>query len=203
MLEDLPQPILDDILSCVSFKRDYTPSPENLQVKELLFCLRQSYLRRVNPKPITSLRTALKIYSGMLWDQKFSSLFPVNQRNVSYKCQNCRARINGRYDFLDVDDTVTELKKVEDVNIVEKAAWANQQQVRFYAYADCRSRAQILYFDGHDAKRFPVSLFNIDRSMGKLEDNAKIFYECLVNGVLPDKTVFSKACLNCEFRGAC
>ena len=202
MIEDLPQTILNDILGCVTFKRDYQPLNENLQIKELLFCLRQSYLRRVQPRPITDLRVALKIYSGLLWDRKFCGLFPVNQKYVRYHCQQSPAKINGKYDFLDVD-TVTELKLVDDVNVIDKPFWANQQQVRFYAFADNKEKAQVLYFDGKDAKKFPVDTNDFSGLVTQLESNARIFYDCLVYRQYPAKNCFSNGCGICEFQGVC
>lgn len=202
MIEDLPLPILQDILGCVSFKRSYQPLNVNLQIKELLFCLRQSFLRRVQPKPITNLKTALKIYNGMMWDKQFCGLFPVNQRYVRYHCKTSPAKINGKYDFLD-GETVTELKIVDDVNTVEKASWASTQQVKFYAFADNKLKAQVLCFDGKDAKRFPIDVSDCSFLINQLEANAYTFYGCLTGKCKPAKTSFSSACVACEFNGEC
>ena len=202
MIEDLPQPILNDIYAGVSFKREYQPLNENLQIKELLFCLRQSYLRRISPKPITDLRVALKIYSGMLWDKKLCALFPVNQKYVRYQCTQSPARINGKYDFLD-GDIVTELKIVDDVSMIDKPFWASQQQVRFYAFADNKEKAQVLYFDGKNAKRFPVDTNNLEGLVNHLERYAGVFYGCLVNRQYPVKSCNGNGCGNCEYAGVC
>jgi hypothetical protein len=202
MLSDLPQPILDDVLASVSFKRSYEPLNDNLQIKELLFCLRQSYLRRVNPKAITDLKTAFKIYKGMLWDKKLCGLFPVNQRYVRYQCRQSVVKINGRYDFLDVD-TVTELKIVDDVSKIAKPYLENELQVKFYAYVDCQPKAQVLYFDGCDAKKFCVDLSDSKKLIDGLEETAALFYHCLCFSQYPAKTDCVIKCFNCEFNGVC
>jgi hypothetical protein len=202
MLSDLPQPILNDVLNYVCFKREYQPLNENLQIKELLFCLRQSYLRRVNPKAITDLKTAFKIYKGMVWDKKLCCLFPVNQRYVRYQCKFSLAKINGRYDFLDVD-TVTELKIVDDVDLIIKPYLENEQQVKFYAYVDCQPKAQVLYFDGCDAKKFSVDLSDSKELIDRLEETAALFYRCLCFSQYPPRTTCLVKCVNCEFNGVC
>jgi len=201
-LSDLPQPILNDVLSGVSFKREYQPSADKLQIKELLYCLRQAYLRRLNPKPITDLKVALKIYKGTVWDKKLCGLFPVNQRYVRYHCRGCPVKINGKYDFLD-GETVTELKIVDDVAAVSYVSEVNQSQVRFYAFADGKEQAQMLYFDGLDAKRFPVVVGDCSRLVNCLEGSARVLFECLTGFCRPPKTCFPMLCVNCEFRGEC
>jgi hypothetical protein len=200
MLTDLPNPILNDVLSCVSFKRDYEPLNENLQIKELLFCLRQSYLRRFFSKPITNLKVALKVYSGIVWDRKLCSLFAVNQRYVRFQVKDSLACVNGRYDFLD-GETVTELKIVDDVNEVTEPYLVNIYQVKFYAYVDCKPKAQVLYFDGKDAKMFPVDLSDSKEFMEQIVFNAKLFYDCLRFRQYPAKSCLY--CGNCEFKDNC
>ncbi|MFA5365728.1 MAG: hypothetical protein WC325_11160 [Candidatus Bathyarchaeia archaeon] len=202
MIEDLPQPILDDVLASVSFKRDYQPLAENLQIKELLYCLRQAYLRRVQPKPITSLKVALKIYSGLVWDRQFCRLFPVSQKYVRYECRSCPACVNGKFDFLD-SDTVTELKIVNDVNCVSEVPLAYSNQVRFYAFADGKSKAQVVYFDGRDVKKFPVDVGDCSVLMRHIEANARILYYSLLDERLPAKSCFAGVCAGCEFKGEC
>jgi hypothetical protein len=202
MLTDLPLPIQNDILKGVCFAPRRNPFSVNVGVKELLFCLRQSWLRRVCTKPITSLAVALRIYNGVIYDERFSRCFSKNQIYVNYQCRGSPAWINGRYDFYD-NEVLTELKIVDDVSEVTKAGHANVMQLKFYAYCEKQTVAQLIYFDGCDAKRFPVDASASSGLMCFLECNAAVYYDCLVKRKLPAKTLFKKMCLNCEFKEGC
>jgi hypothetical protein len=203
MIEDLPEPIKTDLLRSVNFVKNYTLSNDVFGVKELIYCLRQTYLKRTKPKPV-SLKVAALINRGVMLDKRYCSLFPRNQIKVSYRCKNSPVVINGKLDFYDENNLLTELKFPVDLRNVSGVSEADKKQVQFYAVCEKQSVAQVLYFDGLDCKKFPVTIYGWETLFSELEVNAALLYHCLIYRQLPEKTKFCSLCNNCEYNnGEC
>jgi CRISPR-associated exonuclease Cas4 len=198
MLDDLPEPIKTDLLRCVNF-HEYTPAIDSFGIKELIYCLRQTYLKRTKTKPI-SLKVAAVINRGVMLDRRFTSLFPRNQIKVSYRCKNSPVSINGKLDFYDENNVLTELKFPVDLKNVCGVSIADKKQVQFYAVCERQAVAQVLYFDGLDCKKYPVDVYGWELLFSELEVNAALLYHCLVYRQLPEKTKFCSLCGNCEYQ---
>ena len=201
MIEDLPAPIKNNIMESVNF-HEYSQPENSFGIKELLYCLRQAYMKRLYPKPI-NLKTAAVIDRGMSLDKKYTSLFPRNQIKCVYQCHKAPVSIKGKLDFYDENNVLTELKfPVNLVNICGVSI-ADKKQVQFYAYCEKQAVAQVLYFDTIDCKKFTVDVSGWESLIEELETNAAVLYNCLKFRQLPEKTEFCSLCGNCEYAGVC
>lgn len=201
MIDDLPQPIKDDIMKAVNF-REYQQPENSFGIKELIYCLRQSYLKRTKPKPI-GLKTAAVIDRGMSLDRRYTALFPKNQIKCVYKCKNSPVSVKGKLDFYDEHDVLTELKFPVNLANVCGVSIADKKQVQFYAFCENWVKVQVIYFDGLDCKKYPVDVCGWDSLIEELENNAAVLYHCLWFRQLPDKTKFQSLCGNCEYAEVC
>lgn len=201
-LEDLPQPIKDEILRKANGE-EYKNKPHTYAVTELLYCLRKAYFKRTNPKPL-SLKQAFNIYRGKIFDQLWTPLFRHNQVRCTYRLKNVPITISGKYDFLTEEGKVTDLKTAKTLFYINEPSSEYIKQVRFYGYCNALEKAQILYIDFGDCKLFPVEVGDCTQLLQELEEKATLLFWALQKGKAPEKTsVETWMCENCEYQEEC
>jgi hypothetical protein len=203
MLEDLPVPIKNAILNNVnSF---YERKNNTFSVTELLGCLRVSYFRRTNPKKL-DINQAYAMYRGNIFDDIWCRLFRFSQVRCTYRCKNVPVTISGKYDFIDENGVLTDLKTVRTLYYIQEAKETHKDQVRFYCYCNSIEKAQILYVDFGDCKKIPVEIKMEDclALLEKLETKATLLFWALRRGKPPEKTdVEAWMCKRCQFKLEC
>jgi CRISPR-associated exonuclease Cas4 len=202
-LSDLPQPIKDHILRSVNGE-DYQGKPNTYSLTELLYCIRKAYYRRTNPKP-TDLESAFNLYRGKVFDNLWSPLFQHNQVRATYRCKHIPITISGKYDFLTADNILTDLKTTKNLYFINEPSEEYITQVRFYAWLNSITKAQLIYIDLGDAKVFPVEVGDCTELLENLEAKATQLYIALQYNRLPQKntTVPDWLCKKCEYNTEC
>jgi hypothetical protein len=202
-LEDLPQPIKDEILKKAN-DGDYQNKPNTYSITELLYCIRKAYLKRVHPKPLT-LKQAFNVYRGQIFDHLWTPLFRHNQVRCTYRCKNIPITISGKYDFLTADNILTDLKTTKTLYYINEPSSEYIAQVRFYAWLNSIEKAQIVYIDFGDCKVFPVEVGDCTLLLEDIEAKATILYWALQRGKPPEKDANSPEwlCKNCEYGQEC
>lgn len=202
-LSDLPDPIKDHILNRTN-NEEYTTQQNSYSVTELLYCQRKAYYKRTQPKPQT-LESAFNLYRGKVFDNLWSPLFKRNQIRCTHRVPGYPISISGKYDFLTEDGTVTDLKTTKSLYFVNGASEEYQKQVRFYAYCNALSKAQIVYIDFGDCKVFPVEVGDCTQLIQELEGKAIQLWSALQTGRAPVKSlaVHDWLCKNCEYSKEC
>jgi len=119
-LEDLPQPIKDSILNEQN-NDNYEAMPNSYAITDLLYCLRKKFYQKTQPKKPLDLETAVHFHRGNLWDKDFCSKFKRNQIRCTYRCKNIPISISGKFDFLDENNIITDLKSPAELFYVEQA----------------------------------------------------------------------------------
>lgn len=94
--ENLPTPIVLLLQKAVTTR----PVQSHVfHVTELTRCLRQAWYRRVHPERAElSVRALWNIYRGITFDENWTCLFEVCQRN--YRVESCGVMITGTLDFV-------------------------------------------------------------------------------------------------------
>jgi predicted RecB family nuclease len=201
MLDDLPQPIKDEILHRIN-DEDYRNKPNTYSITELLYCIRKSYYRRINPKPI-ALKSAFNLYRGQIFDNLWCKLFTHNQVRATYRCKNIPITISGRYDFLTTDNVLTDLKTIKNLYFVKEPSPEYVTQIRFYAWLNSIEKAQILYIDFGGCKIFPVEVGDCNQLLIDIENKAQTLYNALKKEQPPTKNCLEWLCKECEYTEEC
>lgn len=202
-LEDLPPTIKNHILKSANFD-DHQNKPNTFSVTELLYCIRKSYLKRISPKPAT-LEQAYNLYRGKVFDQLWTPLFRHNQVRATYRCKNIPITISGKYDFLDEDGCLVDLKTAKSLFYINEPGHEYVQQVRFYAWLNSIDKAKIVYVDFGDAKVFPVEVGDCQQLLDELESKAAQLYYALKFNRAPAKNPLTQAwlCSKCDYKTEC
>ncbi len=202
-IEDLPQPIKDEILK-KSNNNDYQNKPNTYSVTELLYCIRKAYLKRTNPKPLT-LQQAFNIYRGQIFDHLWTPLFKHNQVRCTYRLKSIPITISGKYDFIDENGVLTDLKTTKSLYYVTEPSEEYKIQVRFYAWLNSIEKAQIVYIDFGDCLVFPVEVGDCTQLLEDLENKATQLYLALKTKQPPKKNPNSPAwlCKTCDYIEEC
>jgi CRISPR-associated exonuclease Cas4 len=204
MLEDLPKPIKDHIIKSSSFD-DYVNKPNTYSLTELLYCIRKAYFKRIIPKQMT-LEQAFNLYRGKVFDNLWTPLFRHNQVRSTYRCKSIPITISGKYDFIDENGVLVDLKTAKSLYYINEPGYEYIQQVRFYAWLNSIEKAKIVYIDFGDAKVFDVEVGNCEQLLEELETKASQLYYALKNCKAPEKTTFiSQAwlCQKCDYKTEC
>lgn len=202
-LEDLPKPIKDHILKNANFD-DYIAKPNTYSVTDLLYCLRKTYFKKFNPKPIT-LESAFNLYRGKVFDNLWTPLFKHNQVRCTHRIKNYPITISGKYDFIDDKGILTDLKTAKSLFYINEAGPEYVKQVRFYAYVNAIEKAQILYVDFGSVKVFPVEVGDCTELISELESKAILLWGAIQKGKPPQRcpTTPEWLCSKCEFKEEC
>jgi len=202
-LEELPQPIKDQILRNANFD-DYVSKPNTYSVTELLYCVRKSYYKRTNPKPVT-LTQAFSLYRGKVFDDLWTPLFRHNQVRATYRCKNIPITISGKYDFIDENGVLVDLKTSKSLYFVNEPGQEYVKQVRFYAWLNSIEKARILYIDFGDAKAFDVEVGDCTSLIEELEDKASKLYFALQTKIPPERSISTPEwlCKTCDYKEEC
>jgi CRISPR-associated exonuclease Cas4 len=206
ILEDLPTEIKEHILRKVN-SDNYQGKPNTYSVTELLYCVRKAYFKRKFPKPLT-IEQAFNIYRGRVFDELWSPLFRHNQVRATYRCKTVPITISGKYDFLTTDNppVLTDLKTTKSLYYITAPSEEYIKQVRFYAYQNSITKAQILYVDFGDAKVFPVEVGDCTELLSEFEAKALQLYMALIYEKIPQKEIKAGAewiCTKCEYLQEC
>jgi CRISPR/Cas system-associated exonuclease Cas4 (RecB family) len=115
--------------------------------------------------------------------------------------------ISGKYDFLTYNTTtntyiVTDLKTTKNLYYINTPSPEYVKQVRFYAYLNSLSQAQLLYIDFGDAKKFQIEVGNIQPLLDELEEKAQQLYIALTSKTPPPKET-GWLCDYCEYQTMC
>lgn len=202
-LENLPKPIKDEILK-KSNSDDYQNKPNTYSITELLYCIRKAYLKRTHPKPIT-IHQAFNLYRGQIFDHLWTPLFKHNQVRCTYRLKNIPITISGKYDFLDENGILTDLKTTKTLFYINEPSPEHITQVRFYAWLNSVEKAQIIYIDFGDCKVFPVEVGDCTQLLEELEAKATLLYNALRHAKSPDKNLGTPEwlCQKCEYIKEC
>ena len=202
-LQDLPQPIKEHILKTANME-DYISKPNTYSVTELLYCIRKTYYKRKNPKQAT-LEQAYNLYRGKIFDQLWTPLFRHNQVRSTHRCKNIPITISGKYDFIDENGYLVDLKTAKSLYYINEAGPEYIKQVRFYAWLNSIEKAKIVYVDFGDAKVFEVEVGNCNDLIEELERKAAQLYYALRNNVAPEKNPLTQAwlCKTCDYQEEC
>lgn len=202
-LTDLPAPIKNHILNKTNYS-DYTTQQNSYSVTELLYCLKKAYYKRTQPKP-QDIESAFNLYRGKVFDDLWSPLFKRNQIRCTHRVPNYPINISGKYDFLTDDGTVTDLKTSKNLYFVNEASAEYQKQVRFYAYCNALTKAQIVYIDFGDCKVFPVEVGDCTELINELEGKAIQLWSALQCGKPPTNLYAPPdwLCKKCDYKEEC
>jgi len=202
-LEQLPQPIKDHILRNANFD-DYVGKPNTYSVTELLYCVRKSYFKRTQPKPM-KLEQAFNLYRGKAFDNLWTPLFKHNQVRATYRCRNIPITISGKYDFLDENGVLVDLKTAKSLYFINEPGPEYVKQVRFYAWLNSIQKARILYIDFGDAKAFDVDVGDCTELLNELETQAAKLYNALQENKPPERSIIIAEwlCKCCDYKEEC
>lgn len=200
---DLPKPIQQHILKTVNFD-DYVGKPNTYSITELLYCIRKAYYKRTNPKPL-QLEQAYNLYRGKVFDDLWSPLFRHNQVRATYRCKNVPITISGKYDFIDENGVLTDLKTAKSLYSINEPSKEYTKQVRFYAYLNSIDKAQIVYIDFGDCKVFPIEVGDCTSLLEEIEVKATQLYYALKLKQPPEKPTITHTwlCQKCEYSQEC
>ena len=102
-LDLLPTPIVDHMRRTMHNR----PRLRNVyHVTELLYCLRKAFYRRTQPNSDFNVESLWNIYRGVTFDEKWSSLFKINQKSYAVERQfnDDILTITGTLDFVWLDE---------------------------------------------------------------------------------------------------
>lgn len=202
-LEALPQPIKDQILRSANFD-DYIGKPNTYSVTELLYCVRKSYYKRTQPRPMT-LEQAFNLYRGKVFDNLWTPLFKHNQVRSTYRCRNIPITISGKYDFIDENGVLVDLKTAKSLYFINEPGPEYVKQVRFYAWLNSIQKAKILYIDFGDCKVFDVEVGDCQELLDELETQATKLYNALKDNKPPERSLLMPnwLCKCCDYKQEC
>jgi hypothetical protein len=209
-LEDLPQPIKDLILNA-SKMDDYEPLPNSYSITEIICCLRKIHFRRTLPKKQIDLKSANNFFRGNLWDRTFTSQFKRNQVRSTYRCTSVPISISGKFDFIDENGILTDLKCPASLFFVKREGKVSPQyekQILFYCYTNAIPQGQIMYWDGAECLKIPVEVTeeNCYDLIREIENKATILYEAKQTGKAPTREQSKPEeweCKCCDFQMEC
>ena len=209
-VDNLPQPIKDSILNECNFD-DYEAMPNNFSITEILYCLRKKYFQKTLPKKPIDLETAIHFHRGNIWDRDFCSKFKRSQVRCTYRCKNIPITISGKFDFLDENNIITDLKSPADLFYVERDGKPNkhyEQQVRFYCYCNAIPQGQVMYWNGAKCIKYPVEITdqNCEELITEIEYRAFILWNSLQENKVPDRHILPPQeweCKKCDFKEEC
>ena len=205
MCDDWPQKIKYDILNYVN-SSVHPDKPNTYSLTRLLTCVRKTYYSKVNPKPVTDVKRAWPLFIGRLLDERWTPLFANNQVRTTWRCRNVPITISGKYDYLDENNVLTDLKCIKTLYYVKQnnaPSIEYVKQVRFYAYLNSLEHAQIQYIglDG-EAKVFSVEVGDCTDLLNELEDKAAKLYMALLTKEPPAKEQ-GWICQYCDYQQEC
>ena len=97
--EHLPEPIMIHLRAALSTWRN---RPHVFHVTTLIHCLRAAWYKRIHPEHIQwSMKSLWNIYRGSIFDEKWTPLFTINQKN--YRVKRREVTITGTCDFIHDD----------------------------------------------------------------------------------------------------
>jgi len=202
-LDDLPQPIKDEIFRFVN-NQEYEPAPNTYSLTDLLYCLRRSYFKKMNPKPIASLKQAFNLYRGQIFDNLWTKLFKRNQVRCTHRLRSVPITISGKYDFLDEHGILTDLKMPRTLFYVgDQPSEEYAKQIRFYAFCNALDKAQILYIDGGDCKKILVEVGDCTELLKEIEEKATLLYWAIQRGKPPQQKGPEWLCNECQYQNEC
>ena len=120
---------------------------KHVGVTELLGCMRKSYLRRRDPRPLTKKQMFI-FYRGQLFDNLYTPLFKRNQVRVTQRILDAKELvISGRLDFIDIDGAVADWKTVDGTFFVERDGPKPEHisQLLFYCWCEANEKARLYY----------------------------------------------------------
>ncbi len=202
-LEELPKPIKDQIMRSAN-SDDYVSKPNTYSVTELLYCVRKSYYKRTQPKPMV-LEQAFNLYRGKVFDNLWTPLFKHNQVRSTYRCRNIPITISGKYDFIDENGVLVDLKTTKSLYFINEPGLEYVKQVRFYAWLNSIEKARVLYIDFGNAKAFDVEVGNCTTLLDELEAQATKLYYALKEGKPPERSLLipNWLCEKCDYKQEC
>lgn len=210
-IDNLPQPIKDAIINENNFD-DYEAMPNNFGITEVLYCLRKKYYQKTLPKKPINLETAVNYHRGNVWDRDFCSKFKRNQVRSTYRCHTVPIAVSGKFDFLDENNVITDLKSPGDLYYVEREGKPNshyEKQVRFYCYTNAIPRGQVMYWNGGPkCIKYSVEITDekCEELINEIEARVCILYNSLQNSQAPNITTFPPEdweCKKCDWITEC
>ncbi len=94
--EWLPEPIKKHLRDNIT---SWPIRPHIYHVTEIIYCLRKAWYKRTHPERVKwNIRSLWNIYRGSAFDRKWTSLFPLHQKN--YRATRRGVTITGTMDFL-------------------------------------------------------------------------------------------------------
>lgn len=94
--ENLPSPIVSHLRDAITVRHS---QPHVFHVTELIRCLRLAWYRRIYPEQVKwSIKSLLNIYRGSVFDDRWTPLFKVHQKN--YRVRLRGVTITGTLDFV-------------------------------------------------------------------------------------------------------
>lgn len=202
-LENLPQPIKDMLLKKAN-DDSYEPMPNNFSITDLLYCIRKKYFQKTLPKKQVDLKSANNFFRGNLWDNVFCSQFKRNQIRCTYRCRNIPISISGKFDFLDENNILTDLKSPSDLYYVittNKTSESYRKQVLFYCYCNAIPQGQVMYWDGSKCLKIPVEVTeeNCKQLIEEVESKAFLLWFALEHNKPPAREVCSPEDWECKY----
>uniref|UniRef100_A0A6M3LZV7 PD-(D/E)XK nuclease superfamily protein n=1 Tax=viral metagenome TaxID=1070528 RepID=A0A6M3LZV7_9ZZZZ len=131
--ENLPMPLVRHLQDSIT---TWPVQPHFYHVTEIIYCLRRAWYKRTHPERVElSVRSLWNIYRGNTFDRKWTSLFPVHQKN--YKVKRDGITITGTCDFVydDGDGDIIYDLKMPSSTFFKKRGGAGQgyrRQVQTY-----------------------------------------------------------------------
>ena len=209
-IDNLPKPIKDAILNEVNFD-DYEAMPNNFSITEVLYCLRKKYYQKTLPKHPITLEVAIHYHRGNVWDKDFCNKFKRNQVRSTYRCHSVPIAVSGKFDFLDENNVITDLKCPADLFFVERDGKPNnhyEKQVRFYCYTNAIPQGQVMYWNGAKCLKYPVEINDkiCAELINEIELRVSLLWDSLQTKKAPNITQFPPEkweCKSCEFSCEC
>lgn len=185
--------------------------PNSYSITEIIYCTRKLHYRRNKPKKNIDLKSANNFFRGNLWDRTFTSQFKRNQVRSTYRCTNVPISISGKFDFIDENGILTDLKSPANLFFVKqqgKPSEEYEKQILFYCYTNAIQQGQIMYWDGSDCIKYPIQITQeaCQTLIKELEIKAAILYESRQTGKTPSREQSNPAdweCKCCEFLIEC
>jgi hypothetical protein len=209
--EDLPKRIQYEIMNKDGEGNDkndkdayYDRKDNELHITELLYCLTKSFYSRKEPVE-PNLKQAFPLYRGNLLDNRFTSLFRLNQIRCTHRVPDIPCTIVGKCDFIDDDGTLCDLKTATNLFYTKKDGGAKDEhckQVQFYCYCNAIDKAKVIYFDFGDTVTYPVEIGDATLLIRELEEKARILYKALITNKPPERNIKGKEwmCASTDWR---
>lgn len=202
MSETLPQTIKDYIITQAN-NDTYEAMQNTYSITTVLYCIRKKYFQQTLPKKPFDLKTSVNFYRGNLWDRNFTGLFKRNQIRSTYRCRNVPITISGKFDFIDENGVLTDLKCPSDLYYVErdgKPSEAYRKQVLFYCYTNAQTKGQVMYWNGNKCIIYPVEVTdeNCRELIEELESKVMLLWSAFQTGKPPSKQACNPESYECR-----